>query len=80
MTAYDEWSDELQEKTRTALHDLAFISNSEFVGMKHADGRFGTILVKDVLDGKIKVKNQETEHEERFANAEDLIRAGWVID
>jgi hypothetical protein len=80
MTAYDAWSNDAQGRTRAALDQLAFISNSESLGLKHTDGRFGTILVKDILAGKTRVKDQETEREESFATVEDLIRAGWVID
>jgi hypothetical protein len=80
MMAYDDWSNDLQERTRAALHELAFVSDNEVLGMKHADGRFGSILVNDVLSGIIKVKDLATENEESFGNTEDLVRAGWVID
>jgi hypothetical protein len=80
MKAYENWSIDVQERTKLALQEKAFIPYRDVLAMKHADGRFGTMCVNDILSGLLKVNEFETEGEESFADVEELIHAGWVVD
>lgn len=81
MTDHQEqWSETLNKATRDALDRLTFVPDGDIVCLKHADGRFGMIAVDDVLRQNLKLIDRKTKQETTFANADELIRAGWALD
>ncbi len=77
----NEWSDELKEQTRGALEGRGtFVSHDGRLCLKHITSGFGTIAQEHLWGGMLKVVDRRTGAETYYANADELIAAGWVID
>ncbi len=48
--------------------------------MKHIDGGFGSFELLDLLKGKFILRLKDNAGERTFANAEEVISAGWAVD
>ena len=75
------WSDELRAQTRDIIanRDTITARNGQLC-LKHITSGFGIIPEHDLLHGVIKVVDRQTGAETTFANADELIAAGWVVD
>jgi hypothetical protein len=68
-----------QTRDMIANRDTIAARNGQLC-LKHVTSIFGTIAEDDLLRGVIKVVDRRTGAEATFANADELIAAGWVID
>lgn len=73
------WSDELIRQTRQ-IFDLNCVPRNDKIHMKHIGSRFGYVPLNDWLNGSLKVVDRKTCEETVFANVDELIDAGWVVD
>ncbi len=76
-----DWSDELKKQTRDAVEgrDIFALRDGQLC-LKHIDSGFGTIAQEHLWGGVLKVVDRRTGTETCYANANDLIAAGWVVD
>ena len=72
------WSTSLQDATRRVIGELDFVSDP--VCLKCIDGRFATLSASDLLSRNLSVVDRKTGQKTAFADVEELIRAGWVVD
>ena len=79
-TTGEVWSSELREQTRKAVDDFDFASLGDLVAFKHVDGRFGAITISDLISGRLELTVRRSGDIEMFADAQQLIDAGWAID
>ena len=80
-SAASDWSDDLKAQTRDIIDGLAFfVAHDGQLYLKHITSRFGTIAEDDLQRGVLKLVERGTKAEATFANADELIAAGWVID
>lgn len=79
-TTGEVWSSELPEQTRKAVEDFDFAFLGDSVAFKNVDGRFGAITVSDLLGEQFKLTVRRSGDIETFADAQQLIDAGWAID
>ena len=79
-TQPERWSEALRQATREALTEFAFAPNEGVVGFKHVGSGSGTIAVSDLLRGRLRMVDRETKQETTFADADELMDAGWAID
>ena len=76
-----EWSDALKASTREAIETLDVMPSREGrVAFKHVGGGFASIDIRDLFRGVLRVVDRRTGAETVFANADQLIQAGWAID
>ena len=77
----NDWSDDLKEQTRDALEGRGtFVSHDGQLCLKHITSGFGTIAQEHLWGGVLKVVDRRTGAETCYANADELIATGWVID
>jgi hypothetical protein len=69
----------VQRRDMIANHDTISARNGQLC-LKHVNSAFGTIAEDDLLRGVIKVVDRRTGAQATFADADELIAAGWVID
>ena len=75
-----EWSDELRQATKAAIEELAILPGSGHLCFKHLGSGFGIIDFADLMRGNIRMAVRATGKSVTFANADELIDAGWAID
>jgi hypothetical protein len=78
-----QWSDNLKNQTRQALesHGLDMpVPATEHVGFKNADGSYGRMSIKDLLERRFVITHRGTDTVESFDMPEAVIEAGWVLD
>ncbi len=77
----NDWSDDLKAQTRDAIEGRGlFVSRDGYLHLMHAASTAGTIAEGDLARGVLRVVERRTGAETTFANAAELIAAGWVID
>ncbi|MBT3071457.1 hypothetical protein KKP04_11335 [Rhodomicrobium sp. Az07] len=74
------WSESAENATREALDEFAALPAADFLALKNIDGRFATLSIGNWLAKQARIVDRSTGEEMAFANTDDLIRAGWVID
>lgn len=74
------WSDELRARTRDAIEGGMFVARDGRLCLKHIASGFGVMTEDDLLSGVLRVVNVRTGAETTFANADELIAAGWALD
>jgi len=76
-----DWSDDLKERTRDAVEGSdIFAPRDVQLCLKHIASGFGTIAQEHLSGGALKVVDRRTGAETCYANADELIAAGWAID
>ena len=76
-----DWSDDLKERTRDAVEGRdIFAPRDGQLCLKHITTGFGTIAEEHLWGGVLKVVDRRTGAETCYANADELIAAGWVVD
>lgn len=73
------WSITLIEQTRAVL-DLDFAPFGDFVHMKNSNGSYARVRLKDLLDGKYILQDNETRALAIYGSVDDVIAAGWAVD
>lgn len=77
----DDWSDELKERTRDAVEGRgSFTSLDGRLCLKHITSGFSTVAQEHLWGGVLKVVDRRTGAEACYANADELIAAGWAVD
>ena len=75
------WSDSLRNQTRQSIEDM-FVSPADgCLHFKHIDGAKGTIGFEDLFAGRLQITekaNPQATH--RYADVDELLRAGWAVD
>ena len=76
-----DWSDDLKKRTRDAVkgRDI-FAPRDGQLCLKHIASGFGTIAQEHLWGGALKVVDRRTGAATCYANADELIAAGWVVD
>ena len=77
-----KWSEELKRQTREIIDNqgMDFFCPDLKLHMKNLDSRYGYIAIENLLQGVIKVVDNETGVERLFDSSDELIDSGWVID
>ena len=76
-----DWSDDLKERTRDAVEGRdIFAPRDGQLCLKHINSGFGTIAEEHLWGGVLKVVDRQTGTETCYANADELIAAGWMVD
>ena len=76
-----DWSDDLKAQTRDVIDGYVIIPACDGqVCLKHITTGSGTVAVDNLVRGVLRVVNRRTGFETTFANADELLAAGWVID
>lgn len=76
-----DWSDELKERTRDAVEGRGpFASLDGRLCLKHITSGFGTIAPEHLWGSVLRVVDRRTGTETCYANADELIAAGWAVD
>ena len=73
------WSDKLLEETRNVFNG-DFVPRDEFVYMKNINGSFGKIHITDWLAKKLLIQDKGANIKYSYANVDELIASGWVVD
>jgi Protein of unknown function DUF262 len=75
----DSWPDTLIDQTRSALQmpPMTLDGNLSF---KNVDGRFGQIVLTDLVSGTMRVTDRHSGEPHVYASANELIAAGWAVD
>ena len=77
----NDWSDELKERTWDAVEGRdIFAPRDGQLCLKHITSGFGTIAQEHLWGGVLKVVDRQTGAETSYANADELIAAGWAVD
>lgn len=77
----NSWSDGLKARTRDAIEGRDILrTRNGHLHLKHVTSAFGTIAEGNLTRGVLRVVEMQTGAETHFANAEELIAAGWVVD
>ena len=77
----NDWSDELKERTRDAVEGRdVFAPRDGQLCLKHMTSGFGTIAQEYLWGAVLKVVDRRTGAETFYANADELIAAGWAVD
>lgn len=77
----DAWSDVLKSRTRDVIEGGGmFATRDGRLHLKHIVSGFGVMAEEDLLRGVLRVVNVRTGAETTFANADELIAAGWALD
>ena len=74
------WSEELRQATREAIAAGAFDAVGDKLCFKHIRSGFGIIALDDLLGRNLRLVERGTSRVTVFADAEELIHAGWAID
>lgn len=76
-----EWSDSFKAETRDVIRrgDILCTRDGQ-IHVKHAHSGFGTVAVDDLVRGVPKVVDRRTGEETTFADADELVAAGWALD
>ncbi len=76
-----DWSDDLKERTRDAVESRdIFAPRDGQLCLKHITSGFGSIAQEHLWGGVLKVVDRRAGTETSYANADELIAAGWVVD
>ena len=75
-----QWSDELMRATKAAIEEWAMLPSGDGLCFKHISSGFGVIELADLMRGSLRMIVRGTGKTVAFANADDLIDAGWAID
>ena len=75
-----QWSDELRQATRAAIEEWAILPIEDRVCFKQISSGFGAIDVADLMRGNLRMIVGGTGKAIVFANADELIGAGWALD
>ena len=76
-----DWSDDLKKRTRDAIEGRGLLASRDGqLCLKHITSGFGTIAEEHLWGGVLKVVDRRTGAETTYANADELIAAGWVVD
>ena len=75
------WSDKAKAQTREVIpsYDM-FVLPVGSLHLKHIELGFGFITAEDLSNGVFRVVEKRTGAETTFANVDELIAAGWVVD
>ena len=77
----NDWSDDLKKRTRDAIEGRdIFAPRDGQLCLKHITSGFGTIAEEHLSGGALTVVDRRTGAETIYANADELIAAGWAID
>ena len=74
-----EWSSGLRDQTRQALYDLPVCPDGR-LHMKHIGGGNGWFDLLDLAASKFVLHLKGDSGERTFADADEVIAAGWAID
>ena len=75
-----QWSSELRQATKVAIEELAVLHAGDHLCFKHIRSGYGVIAFADLMRGNLRMTVRSTEKEIVFANADEMIAAGWAID
>jgi len=75
-----QWSDELMQATKAAIEQWTVLPGGDHLCFKHIASGFGVIDFTDLMRGKLRMTVRGTGKAVAFANADELIDAGWAID
>lgn len=74
------WSPELIALTREGLEELALVPRDDKVYLKNINHSFGYLLLQDLLEKKLIVRQKGQDETVTYATVDDLIEAGWALD
>jgi hypothetical protein len=74
------WSEGLQAQTREAIEDPLILPPIEKIHFKNIHRRCGTITFDELCQNKLRMIDSKTGEETIYANADELIQAGWALD
>ncbi|MBJ7533370.1 hypothetical protein JDN40_04525 [Rhodomicrobium vannielii ATCC 17100] len=74
------WSENAVSATKEALDEFAALPAGDSLALKNIDGRFATMSIENWLAKRARIVDRSTGEETSFADTDELIRAGWVID
>ena len=73
------WSEGLQQQTRAAISEMRINPDGKLHFKNHSkSGAF--ITAQDLMRGKLSLTDKENGRVSEFADADDLLAAGWAID
>ena len=75
-----QWSDELMQATKAAIEQRTVLPGGDHLCFKHIGSGFGIIDFADLMRGNLRMTVRSTGKAVTFANAVELIDAGWAID
>ena len=75
-----QWSDDLRQATKLAVGEWAMLPTQDHLCFKHINSGFGVMDLADLMRGNLRMIVRGTEKKIVFANADELIAAGWAID
>ena len=77
------WSEALRQATRDAIDPLCLLANApcgvDVVRFKHVGGATGIMTMLDLAWGRLRLVDW-VGRKTVFADADELLRAGWVVD
>ena len=74
------WSESLRSQTRDAISEMRVNPSDGRLHLKNQDRRHAFMTVHDLLGGRIRLTDKESGAPCEFADVNELINAGWVID
>ncbi|WP_127079883.1 hypothetical protein [Rhodomicrobium lacus] len=74
------WSEDAESATRAALDEFEALPAADFLALKNIDGRFATLSIENWLARRARIVDRANGEEMSFADTDELIGAGWVID
>ena len=75
-----QWSNELRQATKVAIEELAMLPADDHLCFKHIRSGYGVIAFADLMRGNLRIIVRDTGKAIVFANADELIGAGWALD
>jgi len=75
-----QWSDGLMQATKAAIEQWTVLPGGDQLCFKHIGSGFGIIDFADLMRGNLRMTVRGTAKAVTFADADDLISAGWAID
>jgi len=74
------WSLDLRLATEAAIKDWSTLPLGDGHCFKHVSAGFGTIDFAALMRGDLRMIIRDTDQVLVFANADELIAAGWALD
>lgn len=75
----NNWSEVLQQQTLDAIGETR-VNHDGKLHFKNHDSSYAFMTWQDLLGGKLRLTDKENGQVSEFANTDELLSAGWVID
>lgn len=73
------WSEGLQQETRDAIGEMRINPDGK-LHFKNHDSRYAFMTAQDLKLGKLSLADKKNGQVSKFADTDELLNAGWVID